>query len=213
MSGRDWTHREIAVLRRMYPDMPTPRIARRLRRSLTATYQRARIEGLSKSPKYLASVESGRLRAMDQRGRAYRFQKGHKTWNKGLSVDIGGKESRFTKGHRPQTWRPIGSERTDRDGILWRKVSDTGNKRADWQPVHVLIWEAANGPLQRGKFVVFADRNQKNFDPANLIAVTRAENMRRNTYHRYPKEIARLIQLRGVLNRQINKRERCAEQN
>lgn len=201
------------ILRREYPHKPTTRVARKLRRSLSATYQRARIEGLSKSSAYLASVDSGRLRAMDARGRAYRFQKGHKTWNKGLSVDIGGKETRFQTGHRPQTWRPIGSERIDRDGILWRKVSDTRDKRADWKAVHVLVWEAEHGPLPVGKFVVFADRDRRNFDPSNLLAVTRAENMRRNTYHRYPKEVARLIQLRGALNRQINKRERHAQQN
>lgn len=74
-----------------------------------------------------------------------------------------------------------------------------------------MIWEAEHGPLPAGKFVVFADRNQKNFDPSNLVAVTRSENMRRNTYHRYPKEVARLIQLRGALNRQIHKRERHAK--
>lgn len=211
MSGGRWTRRELTTLRRMYSDTPTNRIARRLRRSLSSTYQRARIEGLSKSAEYLASDVSGRLNKFSAAGRVYRFRKGHKTWNKGLSVDIGGKETRFSKGHRPQTWRPVGSERIDRDGILWRKVSDT-RKRTDWKAVHVMAWEALNGPLPRGKFVVFADRNQRNFAPSNLLAVTRAENMQRNTCHRYPKEIARLIQLRGALNRQINKRERHAEQ-
>jgi hypothetical protein len=40
-----------------------------------------------------------------------------------------------------------------------------------------------------------------------LELISRAENMRRNSYHtRYPKEVAQLIQLRGALNRQINKR-------
>jgi hypothetical protein len=37
--------------------------------------------------------------------------------------------------------------------------------------------------------------------------------MARNTLHRYPKPIAQAIQLRGALNRQINKRVRAhAEQ-
>lgn len=34
--------------------------------------------------------------------------------------------------------------------------------------------------------------------------ISLAENMRRNSYHNYPKEIALAIQLRGVLNRKIN---------
>jgi hypothetical protein len=160
----------------------------------------------------MSSESSGRLKG--ERGSAYRFQFGHKTWNAGMKgLQIGGEQTRFTAGHRPQTWRPIGSERTDKDGILWRKVSDTRNRSADWKPVHVLIWESVNGPLPSGKFVVFADYNRSNFDPSNLLAVTRAENMHRNgLYSRYPKPIARLIQLRGALNRQIKKRERHAQQ-
>lgn len=209
---RVWTKSELRLLRRQYPDRQTKQIAAALGRSLTATYQRALIEGLSKSVAYLASAASGRLSKLSETGRVYRFQKGHRTWNKGLSIDIGGKETRFTKGHMPQTWRPVGSERVDTDGILWRKVSDTRNRRSDWQAVHVLTWEATNEPLPRGKFVIFADRNRRNFEPANLLAVTRGENMQRNTCHRYPREVARLIQLRGALNRQINKRERSAKQ-
>jgi len=35
--------------------------------------------------------------------------------------------------------------------------------------------------------------------------------MRRNSYHtRYPKEVAQLIQLKGALNRKINRRSRQA---
>ena len=61
--------------------------------------------------------------------------------------------------------------------------------------------------------VVFRDRNKRNIDQANLEAITRAENMRRNSYHRYGQEIARAVQLRGVLNRQINKRLKDEEPN
>ncbi|CAB3960116.1 hypothetical protein LMG7053_06166 [Achromobacter ruhlandii] len=35
-----------------------------------------------------------------------------------------------------------------------------------------------------------------------------AENMRRNTLHRYPKEIAHAIQMRGALNRRIRNVEK-----
>ena len=41
--------------------------------------------------------------------------------------------------------------------------------------------------------------------------MTRAELMKRNSYHnRYPKEVARLVQLRGAVTRQINKRSNQA---
>lgn len=48
--------------------------------------------------------------------------------------------------------------------------------------------------------------------PDSVELITRQELMKRNTLHRYPKPIAQLIQLRGALNRQINKRDRRAEQ-
>lgn len=207
MTRKPWTTVELRVLRKLYADTPTSVIAEKLGRTTTAVYQAADKHGLAKSVEYLASESSGRLNG--ERGAACRFRLGHKTWNAGMKgLQIGGEQTRFTSGHRPQTWRQIGSERTDKDGILWRKISDTGNRKADWKPVHVIVWESVNGPLSPGKFVVFADHNRSNFDPLNLLAVTRAENMARNTCHRYPKEIVRLIQLRGVLNRQINKRER-----
>lgn len=37
-----------------------------------------------------------------------------------------------------------------------------------------------------------------------LECITKGENMRRNTLHRYPKEIADVIRARAVLNRRIN---------
>ena len=39
--------------------------------------------------------------------------------------------------------------------------------------------------------------------------ISLAENMRRNSYHNYPKPIAELIQLRGALMRKINRAERA----
>jgi hypothetical protein len=42
--------------------------------------------------------------------------------------------------------------------------------------------------------------------------ISRSENMRRNSYHRYGQEIARLVQLRGALTRQINKRSQPDDQ-
>jgi hypothetical protein len=155
--------------------------------------------GLRKSPAFMAT--------------RCRFHPGHATWNAGTHWKAGGKArlTRFKKGHKPQTWRPVGSERITRDGTRERKVSDTRHKR-DWQPVKDILWRQKRGPIPRGMFVVHKNRDRADFRLRNLVLVDRAENMRRNTYHRYPKEIARLIQLRGALQRQINKREGKHEQ-
>jgi len=75
------------------------------------------------------------------------------------------------------------------------------------------MWEAQNGPVPRGHIVVFKDGNRENLVLDNFELVTRQELMRRNSYHtRYPREIGLVIQLKGALQRQINKRERDAKQ-
>lgn len=199
------------MLRRRYPDESTASIAQSLGRSVSSVYNAAFVLGLKKSPGYLASAQSGRIGKLTHGGRRHQFAKGHNTWNAGKKGwQAGGRsaQTQFRQGQMPHNWRSVGSERTDADGILWRKVSDTRNRKQDWKAVHVMEWEAANGPLPRDRFVIFADGNHRNYNPKNLLAVTRAENMQRNSYHRYPKELARLIQLRGALNRQINKREK-----
>lgn len=208
MGKHEWTTAELRTLDREYPRRSTAAVAEMLGLRLSQVYNMAFVRGLKKTPEYLASVESGRLRKLDERGRQHRFQPGHKTWNAGLKgIDIGGKETRFKRGNCPHNRRPIGSERLDKDGYLYRKVSDTRVKRIDWRAVHVIEWERANGPLPKGKFVIFADGNRSNFEPSNLIAVTRAELMERNTVQRFPTELRRVIQLRGALNRQIRKRQ------
>jgi hypothetical protein len=205
-----WSAEQLARLRVIYPDHTAVECARMLGRTPSSIRNAAQLNGLQKSGEFLAGAKSGRNHLI-QAGVAHRFQKGHATWNHGMTgLDIGGKETRFKVGHLPKTHRPVGSERIDRDGILWRKVSDTRKARVDWKAVHVIAWERANGPLPPGKVVIFDDGNRRNFDPKNLLALTRAELMRRNTVHRYPKEIALAVQLLGALNRQIRRRERDA---
>lgn len=209
-----WTSAELARLRVMYLDHTAEECARRMGRSVSSIRNAAHLNGLRKSAEFLASERSGRIPKLAKTGEQHRFRKGHATWNRGMKgLDIGGKKSRFKEGNLPHTYRPIGAERISKEGILWRKVADTRCKKIDWRPVHVIEWERVNGPLPAGKVVIFADGNRRNFDSANLLALTRAEFMKRNSVHRYPKEIARLVQLRGALNRQIRKRERDAEQN
>ncbi len=56
--------------------------------------------------------------------------------------------------------------------------------------------------------VAFKDGNKQNIALDNLELVSRADLMKRNSYHNYGKEIAQLVQLKGAVTRQINKRER-----
>ena len=82
--------------------------------------------------------------------------------------------------------------------------------------MHRLVWEAACGAVPDGHIVVFRP-GRKTTDPDKITLdalelLTRAENMRRNSVHsKYPPEVARLVQLRGALTRQINRKAKEAK--
>lgn len=225
---RFWTVAEIALLREMYPECHGADVAAWIGHTLSAVYQAAKKHGLSKSAEYLASDTACRI----QRGKqseamiATRFKKGQPSWTKGtkgiVGVQEGCRATQFRKGrpaHEARNYKPIGSERVNADGYLDRKVSDdqTIAPARRWVGVHRLVWEAAHGPIPAGHVVVFkAERHTTNAAAITLDGLellTRVELMRRNSVHTvYPPEVARLVQLRGALNRQINQRARALEE-
>lgn len=73
--------------------------------------------------------------------------------------------------------RPVGSERTGKDGYIMVKVKewpDVPCTKDNWRFKHHVVWEQANGrELPEGWTVFFADRDTRNFDPANLVALPR----------------------------------------
>lgn len=217
---RRWTVADLALLVARYPHESTAPIARDLERSVTTTYQRAQMLGLKKSAEYLASPAACRLRRGDHVGAASRFGKGHVPANKGLRRPGWGpgrmKETQFRKGQRSgvavRLYKPIGSERISKDGYLQRKTNDGLPLQARWRAVHVLVWEAANGPVPDGCAVTFRNGDQRDVRPENLECVSRPELMARNTVHRLPKPIARAVQLLGALNRQIRRKTKAHEE-
>lgn len=201
-----WTPEEDALLRQHYPATPLPDLLRLLRKTASAIYQRARTLGLKRSAEYLASEHACRLRRGDNVGAASRFQKGHTAWNKGRKGQQaeGCQATQFRKGNKPHTWVPIGTEQI-RDGYLWRKVTDNGS-RHDWRQVHVMLWEQHHGPAPAGLILVFRDRDRTNIQLGNLELITRAENCRRNSIHRYPPELKEVIRLQKKLQRKLKER-------
>lgn len=207
-----WTDEQLRLLRELYPDNRTEDIAPRIGRSAKSIYSKAKQLGIKKSDAFLASGLAGRLDGV--RGGAARFKKGHATWNKGTHYVAGGRsaETRFKKGRSPHTTLPIGSYRMDPSGNLQRKIcNDSGNNSKRWRCVHELVWVEANGPVPKGHIVVFKKGLRTNvleeitLDRVECISL--AENMRRNTLHNYGPEVAKLVQLRGAITRQINKRK------
>lgn len=140
-------------------------------------------------------------------GRTGRYEPGHRPHNKGAKGWLAGGDStktQFKPGSRGSKWVPIGSERVTRDGTRQRKIADTNYAPRNWRSVHELAWEAHHGPIPRGHIVVCGAGDPEDVD--NLECITRAENMRRNSIHNLPDELADVIRIRGVLNRRINER-------
>lgn len=215
MKRRPWRDDELELLRKLYPDTPTKQLAVRLKRKPPAVYQKAQLLGLVKSEAYLASPHACRLRRGDNVGARTRFPKGHAPANKGLRRPgwFRGRmrETQFKKGQRRPDTAPIGATRLI-DGYVYVKVSEISHVpyTVNWKLKHILEWQRVNGEVPPGYCLVFRDRNRLNTDVANLELISRADNMRRNSYHnRYPKEIGLAIQARGALNRMINKRAKA----
>lgn len=212
---RLWSLAEDARLRELYPDLRTDVIAGLLRRTLASTHQRARNLGLLKSPAFLASVDACRLRRGDNPGVPFRFPKGHVPANKGLRRPGWGpgrmKQTQFKKGVRQgvavRLYKPIGTERVSKDGYLERKVNDNLPLQARWRAVHLVIWEAAHGPIPAQHAVRFKNGDKTDIRLDNLELVHRRVMMARNTIHNLPPELANTIQLLGALNRQIRRRD------
>jgi len=115
-----------------------------------------------------------------------------------------------------ELYRPIGSLRVTVDGYLQQKVNDDLPPQRRWKAVHTLVWEEAHGPVPKGHVVVFipgthtTDIGHITLDRLELV--TRAELMRRNSYHtRYPKELGLVIQMKGQLTRRIRRIEKEAD--
>jgi hypothetical protein len=102
-----------------------------------------------------------------------RFPAGHVPANKGMKgwYAPGCEKSWFKPGHIPENYMPVGTLRINTDGYVDVKIADP-NK---WRQQHLIIWEKANGPVPKGKVIIFADGNRLNVKLKNLLMISRAE--------------------------------------
>lgn len=217
-----WQPWQEEYLRKTYANALTADIATVLDTSIDRVLRKAYALGLKKSRECIARVASARSSKPDHGGRQTAFKPGLVPWNKGKPGSTGlhpkCRPTQFTPGARPHTWVPVGSYRITRDGNLEQKVHDLPgdhNKVKRWRNCAAMAWEAAHGPVPRGHIVVFKP-GMKTTDPAlvtidRLECISRAQNIERNSLHRYPKEIVRLTMLRGSLTRAINSKAKEAE--
>ena len=210
-----WTKRELAILRRDYPHKPTRAIAAAFALDMARVYAQATNLGLHKSAAFQASDKSGRILRGGKLSQATQFKPGQVPANKGLRRPGWGpgrmKETQFKKGvlspRCARLYKPIGAERVNSDGYRERKITDSGRGSQRWRAVHVLLWEEARGPIPPGHALCFKDGDKTHVTLGNFELITRAELGRRNVmWRKYPKELAGILQLRGAVTRQINRR-------
>lgn len=223
---RRWTPAEVALLRSMYPECHTADVAAWIGRTVGQCYQAAAVHGLHKSAEYLASDSAARIQRGKQHPRmvATRFQPGLTPWNKGTHYVAGGRsaETRFRKGQKPHTTMPLGSyrirvETSNGVPVLERKVTELpGPNHVRWHPVSRIVWEAAHGPVPLGHLVVFKrgmhTTTLEEITTDRLECITRAEHARRNHPRNRSPELAKLVQLKGAITRQVNRIAREAQE-
>ena len=214
MVKRKWTKEEINILLRDYqdPNIFSADIAKRLDRTLSQVYNKARTMGL-KAPLERIRL-AGKLGTNHPNAVAHRFKKGSVPPNKGkkMSPEVYEKvkETMFKKGNSPVNHREVGSERINVDGYIEIKVAEPNR----WKLKHRIIWEQVNGEIPKGYNVQFKNHNPQDCRIENLYLICRADQMRteNSLMAKYPKEMQEVIRLKGVVNRIIHKRERDHEQ-
>lgn len=225
---RFWTDVELELLVSMYPDCHSADVAAWLGRPVGAVYQAAAAHGLRKSAEFLASDTACRITRGKQHPRmvATRFQPGMTPWNKGVPGSTGlhpnTRRTQFKKGAMSgaaqHNYVPIGTLRVTADGALERKVTDDPSvyPARRWKPVARLVWEAAHGPIPADHLVVFRPGLRtvrlEEITLDRLECISRAENARRNHPRNRSPELARLVQLKGAITRQVNRIQRETEQ-
>jgi len=213
-----WSPAAVTTLRNLYPHYTADAVARVIGCSITSVWSKAKRLGIGKSAEFLASQHSGRVQRGQQSAavKATQFKPGQRAWNKGTSYQPGGRcaETRFKpgemRGAAQHNYVPVGSLRINGDGYLERKMNDshpTPSRR--WVGLHRLVWEQAHGPIAKGHMVVFKPGMRTNVEALittdRLECITRAENAMRNHPRSKSPELARLVQLKGAITRQVNR--------
>jgi hypothetical protein len=187
MTRCTWSEEEVEIMVNNYPHISTKNVAAMLGKSVKQCYGKANLLKLHKTQEYLASESSGRLKTGNH---GTFFPKGNIPWNKGMKgLQIGGQITQFKKGSIPPNYRPVGSERIDEDGYTYLKIAE----HAKWVLKHRHIYEQEHGKIASNMIVTFKDKNISNFDIENLEAITKVENMQRNTITKYPIELRETI--------------------
>ena len=141
-----------------------------------------------------------------------RFKKGNIPANKGKKGYMSPEQyekcrkTMFKKGNIPKNHKPVGSERIDKDGYTYIKVSEPNT----WKLKHRVLWENNNGPIPEKHRLIFADGDRQNICLDNLILVSYSEAfiMNQKKLFKKDKDLTKTgVTVAKVLDK-VNKRKR-----
>jgi hypothetical protein len=199
--------KEDALIKRKYLTVPIKRLADQMGRGQGVIRRRIGQLGL------IIPNEIIKKRKVDSQ-----IKKGNVPLNKGRkmkkSVYKKCAPTMFKKGHLPANTKP-------RNGVITIRHDHKKRKNpkpykyiriaiGKWYPLHQYKWEKKYGKVPKGYCLWFKDGNSLKPYLNNLELITRAEDMRRNTIHRYPMEVKKAIRINSKLKKKIREHEKQA---
>lgn len=183
MARKLWTDSDKEFLIREFPNVDTQALADKMDRTYSSISGMAYVMGLKKSEKYMKEVQERTVKNLTEKGKANRFKKGQRSWNKGMKgVYFGGRETQFKPGQRPHNWKPLGSERITSDGYIEFKYKDERKATSNYMLKHRFIWEQVHGEIPEGYVLNFKDGDSLNCEIDNLMLVSMVENLKTNRF-------------------------------
>lgn len=202
MQGKTtFTPEEDAIIFDNYLVLPIKTIARLIGRSHTGVNTRLR---------QLALIVPQELRNKHRENTL--FRKGSIPPNKGkkMSPEVyeRSKHTFFKKNHIPhnakEDWEEV--QRKDKSGRRYWKIKLPGIRKLVYK--HIWLWEQEHGEVPKGHNIIFKNGHSLDCRIENLECISNSELMSKNSLHRFPEDLRKVIQLKGALKRQINKIEK-----
>jgi hypothetical protein len=195
--------RQDKILAILYPYIPAKVLGEYLGLTASQVYNRTYSRKIKKDPKTKKAINRALIL---NAGTHTRYTKGHVPFNKGMKcpnlVLTNAAATMYKKGNKPSNTREANatSIRTDSSGKKYHysKIADSV-----WVLTHRLLWEQANGLIPPKHVVRFIDGDTLNLQLTNLECIPMSENANRNTIHRFPDDLKKVIRLKAKLNKHI----------
>ena len=192
--NRTWTDEQEQYLVAHYATTSNAELAAALgKKNADRVMAKAFLLGIKKSSEFLSEQSKNK-------GKGGQFKKGMTPHNKGKKLSDATKvklaKTMFKSGNRPHNTLQVGTETQDKYGYVMVKVAEPNV----WQYKHHIAY---GEPVPTGHKVIFLDGNKYNFESGNLQLVSNAELMQKNTMHRYPPELVRLLKTLNKLKKRV----------